>query len=113
MNKKMGYRWLLRERMAEHGLWKTTELSPLLAERGILLSSAQIYRLVAHTPERLSLDVLAALCDILNCDPNDLIVPERLETSRSLKAVGENLGDTPGLRASSRPRRARVDPDAR
>ena len=76
MNKKMGYRWLLRERLAERGLWKTTELTPLLAERGILLSAAQTYRLVVQTPERLSLDVLAALCDILGCGPSDLIVPE-------------------------------------
>ena len=29
----------------------------------ITLSSSQVHRLVSHTPERLSLPVLAALCD--------------------------------------------------
>src|SRR4051812_29272063 len=98
MTKKMSYQWRLRERMAANGLWKTTELVPLLAERGIHLSAAQIYRLVAHTPERLSLDVLAALCDILGCGPGDLIVPEVLARPTARKAVGENLGDVVALR---------------
>lgn len=111
MTKKMGYQWMLRERMAERGLWKTTEIAPLLAERGIHLSAAQIYRLVAHTPERLSLDVLAALCDLLDCGPGDLIIPETLARPKTRKAVGENLGDIVSLRQSSRPRRARVDPN--
>ncbi len=111
MTKKMGYQWQLRERMADRGLWKTTDLTPLLAERGIYLSSAQTYRLVVNRPERLSLDVLAALCDILGCGPGDLIVPEVVARPKARKAVGENLGDVTALRTSSRPRRARVDPN--
>ena len=51
MTKKMSYRWMLRERMAERGWWKTTDLTPLLAERGIHLYAAQTYRHVANTPE--------------------------------------------------------------
>ena len=49
------YRWNLRTVMASHNLWKTTQLAPLLAERGVNLSPAQIYRLVTEQPERLSL----------------------------------------------------------
>jgi DNA-binding Xre family transcriptional regulator len=71
--KKMGIEWNLRLRMAEQGLYSTTDLVPLLAERGIHLSREQVYRLVTSTPQRLSTDVLAALCDILGCSPNDLI----------------------------------------
>jgi DNA-binding Xre family transcriptional regulator len=109
----MGYRWLLRERMAERGMWKTTELAPLLAERGIHLSAAQIYRLVAQVPERLSLAVLAALCDILDCTPSELIVPQ-LVAAKHPKAVGAGgAGDEViDLNRVGRPRRARVDPDA-
>jgi DNA-binding Xre family transcriptional regulator len=107
MTKKMGYRWMLRERMAEQGLWKTTELAPLLADRGIDLSAAQIYRLVAGTPERLSLPILVALCDILSCTPNDLIVPQ-VETAGPRKAVGADLTD---LNRIGRPRRARITHD--
>lgn len=111
MAKKMGYRWLLRERMAEHGLWKTTDLTPLLAERGIHLSPAQTYRLVSHTPERLSLDVLAALCDALGCGPGDLVVPHIVEPARRRAAGDEQLGNVTAIRGSIRPRRARVVED--
>jgi DNA-binding Xre family transcriptional regulator len=69
----MGYVWHLRVRMAERGLFQTTELVPLLAERGIHLSREQVFRLVTQPPQRLSLGTLAALCDILDCTPNDLI----------------------------------------
>ena len=39
MGSKLGYRWRLREIMAARGLYMTTDLSPLLAERGINLSA--------------------------------------------------------------------------
>ncbi len=72
----------------------------------------QIYRLVSGTPERLSLPILVALCDILSCTPNDLIVPE-VETVKSRKAVGADLADdVVELNRIGRPRRARVTPDS-
>ncbi len=73
MIKKMGVEWHLRRRMAERDLYQTSDLVPLLAERGIELSREQVYRLVTQPPQRLSMDTLAALCDILDCEPNDLI----------------------------------------
>jgi hypothetical protein len=48
----------------------TSDLVPLLAERGIHLSRAPVYRLVTSTPQHRR---AAALCDILDCTPNDLI----------------------------------------
>jgi DNA-binding Xre family transcriptional regulator len=65
--------WQLLLRMAERGMYATTELVPLLAERGVHLSREQVFRLVTQPPQRLSMDTLAALCDILDCTPNDLI----------------------------------------
>jgi len=103
------YRWHLRERLGAKGIWKTTELVPLLAERGVVLSGPQVYRLVAKVPERLSLKILAALCDILGCDPGDLIevgvtgAPGPPPPRRGGKVV--ELSELP------RPRRARVDPN--
>lgn len=88
MTKKMGIRWHLRLRMAEMGLFQTSDLVPLLAERGIHLSREQVYRLVAHVPQRLSTDTLAALCDILDCQPNDLIEVEVVS-----KQVRKTAGD--------------------
>ena len=73
MIKKMGYQWNLRKLMADVGMFQTSELAPLLAERGVHLSREQVYRLVTQPPQRLSMDTLAALCDILVCTPNDLI----------------------------------------
>lgn len=73
MIRAMSYAWHLRARMAEKGLFQTSELVPLLAERGVHLSREQVYRLVTQPPQRLSLDTLAALCDILDATPNDLI----------------------------------------
>jgi len=58
---KLDYRWNLRQVMASHGMFATTDLIGPLAQRGIRLSSSQVYRLVAERPERLSLKVLMAL----------------------------------------------------
>lgn len=61
MNKKMGIRWNLRKLMADRGMFQTTDLVPLLAERGIPLSREQVFRLVTQEPQRLSMDALAAV----------------------------------------------------
>lgn len=105
----IGYSWKLRQVMAAHGLWKTSDLAPLLAERGVTLSTAQVYRLAAKVPERLSLNTLAALCDIFSCTPNDLI--ELAPASGATTATtGTPLVD---LATRGRPRRARVSPSKR
>tara|TARA_R110002020_G_scaffold450596_1_gene664231 strand:+ start:1428 stop:1754 length:327 start_codon:yes stop_codon:yes gene_type:complete len=67
------FEWHLRRKLAERGIYKTTELVPLLAEHGVQLSREQVYRLVTATPQRLNIEVLDALCLILDCAPNDLI----------------------------------------
>ena len=104
MSGTVGYHWHLRRLMAAHGLFQTTQLVPLLAQRGVRLSREQVYRLVVGTPERLNLATLAALCDILDCSPADLIEPHR--ASRAARREAEAA---PGRRP--RPRRARVLPD--
>ncbi len=67
------HQWHLREVMAARGLFTTTGLVPRLADRGITLSASQVHRLVTGIPGRLSLPVLAALCDIRHVTPDDLI----------------------------------------
>jgi DNA-binding Xre family transcriptional regulator len=73
--RRIGYQWNLRALMAQRNLWKSTELVPLLRSRGINLSESQVYRLVTTTPERIPARTFAALCDILDCTPNDLFEP--------------------------------------
>ena len=68
--------------MAERGMFATSDLVPLLAERGVVLSREQVYRLVAKVPERVSLTVLAALCDALGVSPSELVEPVRAEQRR-------------------------------
>jgi DNA-binding Xre family transcriptional regulator len=107
----VSYQWRLRQVMAEHRLYATTELVPLLADRGVLLSASQVHRLVTSNPERLSLTTLAALCDIFGVEPGDLIVTDATNVGVR-KAV---VGDRPGLPADVDrllPKRARVAPEA-
>src|SRR5579863_6818031 len=94
MNKKMSIRWNLRKLMASREMFQTTELVPLLAERGIHLSREQVYRLVTQVPQRLSTDTLAALCDILGCTPNDLIGVEAVN-EQVRKAAGDERASEP------------------
>lgn len=98
MNKKMSYTWHLRTLMAERGHFATTDLVPLLAERGIHLSREQVYRMVTTTPQRLSLDVLAALCDILDADPSDLIEITTANVSVTKPADTTEAGHAPPVR---------------
>ncbi|MBT2493674.1 helix-turn-helix transcriptional regulator [Streptomyces sp. ISL-96] len=107
MAAKLDYQWHLRKIMADRGLFSTTDLIPLLQERGITLSSSQVYRLVVERPERLSLKILMSLLDILACTMDDLIEPVAAvgseSTSHTKKAVGAETG-IGGLR----PKRARI-----
>ena len=105
MTAKLDYRWHLRQVMATRGMFQTTDLIGPLAERGIRLSSSQVYRLVAERPERLSLKVLMALLDILECSMEDLIEPvAAARPARRSKAAGGGDAGVGGLR----PKRARV-----
>lgn len=111
-SRKLGYRWRLREVMASRGLWSTTDLAPLLTARGIELSSTQVYRLVAQTPERLSLKILMALCDALECTSTDLIEPIAEVAAPRKKAASGDTGPPAGEVRPLRPKRALIVPDA-
>jgi len=95
--KKMGTTWNLRKLMATRDMFQTTDLGPLLAERGVHLSREQVFRLVTQPPQRLSMDTLAALCDILECTPNDLIEVQAVNAQVS-KAVGDDVTPLPQTR---------------
>ena len=106
MARKLDYRWRLRQVMAARGMFATTDLNEPLAERGIRLSSSQVYRLVVERPERLSLKVLMALLDVLDCTMDELIepIPAAQPVSGARAAAGgveAGLGDL-------RPKRARI-----
>ncbi|GLL02243.1 helix-turn-helix domain-containing protein [Dactylosporangium matsuzakiense] len=109
VKRTVSYQWRLREVMAAHGLFNASDLVPLLAERGITLSGVQVWRLVTQTPERLSLPVLAALCDILEVSPAQLIATraENATPAKTAAAGDANVADL----AAFRPKRARLRPE--
>ncbi|WP_151485237.1 helix-turn-helix domain-containing protein [Streptomyces albicerus] len=110
MKRQVSYQWRLREVMATRGIFVASDLSPLLADRGIELSSVQVWRLVTQTPERLSLPVLAALCDILDVTPAELIAT-KAENAAPRRTAASGGADAVDLAATVRPKRARVRPD--
>jgi DNA-binding Xre family transcriptional regulator len=105
MTRKLDYRWNLRQVMASRGLFQTTDLIGPLAQRGIKLSSSQVYRLVTDRPERLSLKVLMALLDILGCSMEDLIEP--VAAAKPARKAKTASGEEAGV-GELRPRRARI-----
>lgn len=97
--RRIGYKWNLRAVMAQRNLWKTTELMPLLRARGVNLSESQVYRLVTGTPERIPARTFAALCDILDCSPNELFEPYvemRAAATANAPRRSEDIGVRPG-----------------
>jgi DNA-binding Xre family transcriptional regulator len=107
--RQVSYQWRLRNVMAERGMFTTTGLVPQLAGRGITLSASQVHRLVTGTPERLSLPVLAALCDILDVTAADLIITSAGNVTAARK-TGTGGRAALSQAGSLRPRRARLRP---
>ncbi|MEV6027712.1 helix-turn-helix transcriptional regulator [Streptomyces sp. NPDC052036] len=107
MKRQVSHQWRLREKMAAAGMFTTSELASPLAERGITLSLSQVHRLVTGTPERLSLPVLAALCDIFDCTPTDLIATKAENAVIRKVATGDAVVDLSAVR----PQRARIQPE--
>lgn len=98
----LDFTWNLRQIMADQGMFQTTDLHPLLAQHGVGMSREQVYRLVTQKPQRLSMEVLMALCASLGCQPNDLI--ETFQPAR--QAVGAE--PTRGSIGDLRPPRATI-----
>lgn len=102
---KLDYRWNLRQVMATRDMFATTDLLAPLNERGIVLSTSQVYRLVVERPERLSLKILMALLDILGCEMTELIeaVDAAKPAARKVRGADSDEGIGP-----LRPKRARI-----
>ena len=106
MRRRVSYQWRLRQVMAEHSMFATTDLVAPLAERGVDLSASQVHRLASGTPERLSLPVLAALCDIFSCTPAELIATKAQDAPLRKTATGDGVVNL----NARRPKRARLRP---
>lgn len=114
MKRRVDYTWRLAELMAARGMHNSTDLIPLLVERGIQLSRPQVYRVVHQRPERVSLQMIAALCDILGCGVEDLVTVTAADVRRRKASAGSQRVPRPNvveLNKAVRPRRAKVISD--
>ncbi|MGC0211996.1 helix-turn-helix domain-containing protein [Streptomyces levis] len=84
--------WRLRELMAVRRNWfNTTKLAPELHNYGFDFDRSTVYRLVsAEQPPKIPLELVVALCKILDCRFEDLVValdPEGTERPRTRGAA--------------------------
>src|SRR5215216_4505407 len=113
-DRELEYEWKLRLLMAERGIFNSKPLVALLAEHGIRPSDSQVWRMVTGKPERLNLQVLVALCKILDCTPNDLIQPVERAARAALGGAGRRgRADRPQARESAHHAGAVAEPASR
>jgi DNA-binding Xre family transcriptional regulator len=70
------YEWRLLQLMVIRKNWTTTtKLIPELRKRGFVFDRSSIYRLVkTDKPPKMSIELILALCEILDCRFEDLVV---------------------------------------
>ena len=107
MTRTVSMKWNIRQVMAKQGIFQTSELVPLLKERGIHLTRQYVGGGVAGAPERVNADLLAAVCDVLGWAAAGLLQLEAAETKTLSvpKAIGEKgpgIGDLRPVRAKIR-----------
>jgi putative transcriptional regulator len=77
-------RWNLRLAAAQRDIWKASELQRSLAEAGLVISAGKMSNLWSGQPVTVRLDDLEVICEVLGCEPGDLLVrePEKIRRSR-------------------------------
>ncbi|MFD6358066.1 helix-turn-helix domain-containing protein [Nocardia tengchongensis] len=106
-SRRLQMRWHLRQVMATRGIFATSDMVPLLADRGIHMTRQYVHKLVTNAPQRINTDLLAALCDILDCQPNDLLEPVALQAEQARTGTDGHTEEGHGIGAL-RPIRATV-----
>jgi putative transcriptional regulator len=68
--------WNLRMVAAQRGIWRASDLRRLLAEAGLEISGGKMSHLWSGQPISVRLDDLEVICQVLACDPGELLVRE-------------------------------------
>jgi putative transcriptional regulator len=66
--------WNLRMVAAQRGIWRASDLRRLLGEAGLELSTGKMSHLWSGQPISVRLDDLEVLCQVLDCQPGELLV---------------------------------------
>jgi putative transcriptional regulator len=76
-------RWNLRLAAAQRDIWKASELQRMLADAGLVISAGKMSNLWSGQPVTIRLDDLEVICEVLGCEPGDLLVREPGKIRRS------------------------------
>ena len=69
-------RWNLRLAAAQRDIWKASELQRMLAGAGLVISAGKMSSLWSWQPVTVRLDDLEVICEVLGCEPGDLLIRE-------------------------------------
>ena len=69
-------RWNLRLAAAQRDIWKASQLQRMLADAGLVISAGKMSNLWSGQPVTIRLDDLEVICEVLSCEPGDLLIRE-------------------------------------
>jgi DNA-binding Xre family transcriptional regulator len=82
-------RWNLRLAAAQRDIWKASQLQHMLADAGLVISAGKMSNLWSGQPVTIRLDDLEVICEVLGCQPGDLLVREPGKIRRNEPAAGD------------------------
>lgn len=88
-------RWNLRLAAAQRDIWKASELQRMLADAGLVISAGKMSNLWSGQPVTIRLDDLEVICEVLGCEPGDLLVREPGKARRA-EPAGDDAGAVAG-----------------
>ena len=94
-------KWNLRLAAANRGIWKASELQQMLADVGMVISTGKMSGLWSGNPASWKGEDLDAICAVLGCGVDELLIPEappgrRETTTDQTRAVGGGPGGASG-----------------
>ena len=101
-------RWNLRMVAAERGIWKASDLRRALAQAGLEISAGKMSNLWSGTPISVRLDDLEVICQVLGCEPSELLVVEPA-AAEAPQPIAAEQGTVSAIRPS-RGRKGRPPP---
>jgi DNA-binding Xre family transcriptional regulator len=89
-------KWNLRLAAAQRDVWKASQLQRMLAEAGLVISAGKMSNLWSGQPVTIRLDDLDIICDVLECEPGDLLI----RAPGTARQAGRQAGTPPAATAA-------------
>jgi DNA-binding Xre family transcriptional regulator len=103
-------KWSLRLAAAQRDIWKSSQLQAMLADAGLVISAGKMSNLWAGQPVTIRLDDLDVICEVLGCEPNDLLVPEPEKARAQRTATAPGRAAVAGEHPTFERRAGRTEP---